>query len=95
MPLTKRLLCKKMIKPLIIMNIVFIGAMFILFLVVWLFSQYPTSFVEIVIFSLIGGFPLTLVLGSVAIISIIKGLKYIKQQEEFYQIIFDDWGRNI
>lgn len=95
MPLTKRILCQKMVEPFIIINIFLIGVMFILFLVVSLFNQSPISFVEVVILSVMSVFPLNLVLGPIAIISTIKGLNYIKEQEEFYQIIFDDSVKNI
>ena len=90
MVVTKKSLCKRIIMPIITMSVGFASIMFIVYLVVSLLSDYHTPFMQIILFSLMSMFPIVLVLGITAIINISKGLKWIKEQEEFYQIDFDD-----
>ena len=95
MVVSKRRLCKKLIKPFLQMNMVFIGGLLILFLVVSLFNQHTVSLFSLVGFSLIGFMPLTIGLGPFIAINLIKGLKYINEQEKCYEIEFDEDARSI
>jgi len=95
MVVSKKNLCKKIIKVFIQMNIAFIGGFFILFFIVSLFNQGSLSFFELVGLSLLGGLPMTMTLGPFIVIGLIKGLKSIAEQEKFYEIEFDEDVKNI
>jgi len=90
MVISKRKLCKKIVKPFIQMNLIFIGGLFILSLIVSLFSQGPLSFLELIGLSLMGFMPLTIGLGPFIATNLVRGLKYIDEQEKFYEIEFDE-----
>ena len=93
--MSKRKLCEKIIKPFIQMNMVFIGGLFILFLVVSFFNQGSLSFLELIGLSLMGFMPVTIGLGPFIATNLVRGLKYINEQEKFYEIEFDEDVENI
>jgi len=93
--MSKRKLCEKIIKPFIQMNMVFIGGLFILFLVVSFFNQGSLSFLELIGLSLMGFMPITIGLGPLIVTNLTKGLKYIAEQEKYYEIEFDEDVKNI
>ena len=95
MAISKKKLCEKIIKPFIQMNMVFIGAIFILFLIVSIFNQEPLPFLKLIGLSLLGFIPATVGLGPFIATNLIRGMKYINEQEKFYEIEFDEEASNI
>ena len=95
MVVSKRKLCERIVKPFIHVNMVFIGGLLILFLVVSLFSQGSFSFLELIGLSFMGVMPTTIGLGPFIATNLIRGLKYIGEQEKFYEIEFDQDVKNI
>jgi len=95
MVVSKRKLCKKIIKPFVQMNMVFIGGLLILFFVISLFNQEPLSFLELIGLSLMGFMPVTIGLGLFIATNLVKGLKCIADQEKFYEVKFDEDVKSI
>ena len=90
MNVSKKQLCKKLIRPFIETCVAFSSGLFILFFVVSLFNQREIPFSEMLLLSVIGGvLPITVAVAPSMIINLVKGLRFIGEQEEFYQIEFD------
>jgi len=86
----KKELCKKLIAPFLQMCVVLSAVLFILFFTVSIFSGREIPVSEVLLFSLFGGiFPIMIAVGPLIVINLVKGLRIIGEQEEFYQIEFD------